>query len=422
VTLGPHAVFAVCAAALVGCAGEPQPRIDAVDPAQAYTDRDIRLTLIGAGFIPSFRLDPVSGERVAMMEGFSGRIGSEPNWETLIDFGWVGPTQISAGLAKEHAEDLPTGSCDVEITDPRGQKAQSSFVALGRDPAPVLMVTSAAGGELNAPGSDFHASVTATDQPPGHITALVWTYTEPRAEDGVQRDPVTRTCPCEPDSDHVDCAFDVTISPNLTPGMTVNLNLVAWDDAGNQTGQDIPPIMLSARPTVSSVTPAAGGVAGGTNVLIQGSGFVAGSRVYFGNSLLVPDGGIVVKGEIITGYAPAHIAGSVSVTVQSRLGFAEWDQKFEYQPPPQIKSISPSFGRQGQDTSVEVSGTNFTKTTIIYLGQTLAGASPLARTSWQSAEDIRGVVPASSGQVTVWAFDVNNGWTSLPDGFSWIAP
>jgi hypothetical protein len=56
---GPRAVFAACAAALLGCASnEPQPRIEAVDPAQAYTDNDIRLMLTGAGFVPSFHLDP----------------------------------------------------------------------------------------------------------------------------------------------------------------------------------------------------------------------------------------------------------------------------------------------------------------------------------------------------------------------------
>jgi hypothetical protein len=163
-------------------------------------------------------------------------------------------------------------------------------------------------------------------------------------------------------------------------------------------------------------------VAGGTNVLIQGSGFVAGSRAYFGNSLLIPDGGIVVSTEIITGYTAAHIAGSAPVIVQSRLGFAEWDHKFEYQLPPQIASISPSFGIQGQDTRVQVRGTHFTTATIIYLGQTLASARPLARTSWQSDTEISGVAPSSTGQATVWAFDVNNGWTSLPNGFSWIVP
>jgi hypothetical protein len=427
--IGPRAVFAVCAAALAGCAGsEPQPRIDAVDPAQGYTDRDLRLTLTGAGFVPSFRLDPVSGERVATMEGFSGQVSDLSKSAPLTDFGWVSPTQISADLDIQDPDDLAVGPCDVEIMDPRGHKAILSrgFLALGRYMfVPDLTVTSPAAGDLYAPGSLIHGQVTATDGPPGHLVALKWTYTEPTSDDGSQRDPVMGNCPSGLRSDRIDCAFDVTISPGLDPGMTVNLNIVALDDAmpPNQSSPIRVHINLSQRPTVSSVTPQSGGVAGGTNVVLRGSGFVPGSHTYFGNSLLVPDGGIVVDNQTITGYTPGHYtAAAVPVTVQSRLGYATWAYKFQYQLPPQIQSIVPSFGTQGENTFVTVSGTNFTQATVIYLGQTLAGAVVLASPSWRSTGEIDGVVPPGNGQAWVWAVDANNGWTRLPDQFSWIAP
>ena len=419
--------FVLCAAALVGCAGnEPHPRIDAVDPAQAYTDRSLWLTLIGSDFIPSFRIDPESGVRVATMEGFSGRIGGEPNWESLIDFGWIGPTQISVGLAREHVGDLPVGPCDVEITDPRGRVARLSagFFALGFEPPPFVKVTSPVIGPKYVPGGTIHAVVTATTPPPGHMTALTWTYTEPRAVDGTQRAPVTAACPFPPGATSIDCIFDVTISSNLSAGMTVNLVITASNDAPQPNNQTVDPlpIRLTPHPTVSSVKPPAGGVAGGTNVVIQGSGFETGSRAYFGTSLLIPNGGIVVNGETISGYAPAHVAGAVPVTVQSRLGFASWDEKFEYKLRPQILSISPAFALEGEDKLVQVAGANFTKTTIIYLGHALASAAPLDGAWFVSDSEIDGVVRHGSGQATVWAFDADNGWTSLPNGFSWIAP
>lgn len=423
----PRAGIVFCAAALLGCAGsEPHPRIDSIDPAQAYTDRGLWLTLIGSDFIPSFRIDPGSGARVATMEGFSGRIGGGLNWESLIDFGWIGPTQISVGLAKEHVGDLPVGPCDVEITDPRGRvaKLRDGFFALGFEPPPVVTVTSPVIGPKYVPGGTIHAVVTATTPPPGHMTALTWTYTEPKAVDGTQRNPVKAACPSLPGATSIDCAFDVTISSNLDPGMTVNLDIAAFNDAVPPYNQTVKPspIGLTPRPTVSLVTPKAGGVAGGTNVVIQGSGFERDSRVYFDNSLLIPNGGIFVAPEIISGYAPAHVAGLVLVTVRSHLGIASWDQKFEYRPGPQISQITPSVGVQGKETSVEVHGANFTNTTIIYLGHTLANAVPLTDPKWASDGEIDGVVPGGSGQATVWAFDPNDGWTSLPDGFSWIAP
>jgi hypothetical protein len=428
VTPGRRTGFAVLAAALAGCAGnEPQPRLDAVDPAQAYTDGDFRLTLTGADFIPSFRLDPVSGERVATMDGFSGRVGNQPTWFPLIDFGWVGPTQISAMLDLPDADDLGVGPCDVEITDPRGHKAllPAGFFALGRHTfAPFVALTSPSAGDLYTAGSIIHGDVTAVDQPPGQMTALIWTYTEPAADDGSQRDPVTANCPFRPGAGEIDCTFDVRISSGLDPGMTVTLDIVAADDAvpPNQTSVDLP-IRLSAPPKVSSVTPQAGGVAGGTNVVILGSGFVAGSRAYFDDTPLIPDGGIVSDDrQTITGYAPAHAAGPATVTVQSRLGLAAWSKSFMYQPPPQILSISPFYGTQGQNTPVQVRGSNFTASTMIYLGQVLAAAVPLANAYCVSDTLITGVVPGASGQATVWAFDANDGWTSLPDGFHWTAP
>ena len=424
-TLGPRASLAFCAAALIGCAGsEPHPRIDGVDPAQAYTDREIRLTLTGADFVPSFRIDPGSGARVATMQGFSGRIGSEPYWEALTDFGWIGPTQISVGLPKDDAEDLPNVPCDVEITDPRGHSAVllGGFLALGSEPPPLITVTRPVIGPPYVPGANIHAIVNAMTPPPGHMTALTWTYTEPNAVDGTQRNPETAACPSLPDAGSIDCTFDVTIGSNMSPGMTVNLDITATNDAppsNNQTVRHIP-LGLTPRPTVSSVMPQTGGIAGGTNVLIQGSGFVTGSRVYFGTSLLIPDGGIVVRPEIISGYAPAHGTGDVTVTVQSSLGFATWDQKFKYRLPPQISSIAPPAGAPGE--TVQIAGANFTTTTIIYLGQSLASAVPLANALWANDGEIKGVIPHGSGQATVWAFDPNNGWTSLPNGFTWIAP
>jgi hypothetical protein len=429
VTFGSRAGFAVFAAALVGCAGhEPQPRIDAVEPALAYTDGDIRLVLTGAGFLPSFRLDPVTGERVATMEDFSGRVGCESTRLPLSNFGWVGPTQISASLDIQDADDLAVGPCDVEITDPRGNKAvlTAGFRAMGRHTfAPALTIVSPAGGDPYAPGCTIHGHVTAADQPPGTMTGLTWTYAEFGNADESESRRVTGTCPFEPGSVSVDCTFDVSISSDLLPGTEVTLTIAASDDAAppNQTSVKYP-IRLTPIPTVDLVRPATGGVAGGTNVVIKGSGFVAGSRVSFGDSLLIPNGGIVVDPQTITGYAPAHPApGSVPVIVQSRLGVASSASGFEYLPRPQILSISPNYAKQGTDTDVQVLGTNFTADTIIYLGRTLADAKSLKNPSWLSISGIiRGTVPAASapGRTTVWAFDANNGWTSLPNGFSWI--
>ena len=426
VIFGPRAGFALCATALVSCTGsEPQPSIDAVEPSSAYADRDVRLTLIGAGFIPSFRLDPTSTERVAIMDGFSGQVGDQP----LTDFGWVSPTQISATLTSTVAMRLPFGLYQVEITDPRGRKAMaaSGFTELGVDKkAPNLDVEGPAAGENYWPGATIHAKVTATEQSPGYITALAWQYSEGEGA------PPSRTgvCPFEAGSSQVDCTFDIRISSDLSFDAKVRLDVSADDDA-------VPPnnaqwgltIQLHAPPNIDSVTPNFGGVAGGTSVVVGGSGFQSDSRVYFidegsdTTDLLVFDGGLVSEdGTTISGYAPPHAAGSVTVLVRSAQGDVSKAKAFAYRNPPQIISIDPSSGRPDQDTAVHVYGTNFNQATLVYLGESLADGILLVDPRWQSPTEISGTVPGSRGTVTVWALDPSNGWTSLPNGFSWSAP
>lgn len=68
-----------------------------------------------------------------------------------------------------------------------------------------------------------------------------------------------------------------------------------------------------ARPTVLSVSPASGSPTGGTVVTITGTGFIAGATVAFGTA--AGTGVTVVSPTEITVTAPAHAAGTVTVTV-----------------------------------------------------------------------------------------------------------
>src|SRR6202011_6045483 len=71
----------------------------------------------------------------------------------------------------------------------------------------------------------------------------------------------------------------------------------------------------TAAPTVSSVTPNAGPVAGGTAVTITGANFVGTATVNFGSN--AASNVTVVSGTQITATAPAGSAGAVTVTVTS---------------------------------------------------------------------------------------------------------
>ncbi len=75
---------------------------------------------------------------------------------------------------------------------------------------------------------------------------------------------------------------------------------------------------VNTAPTVASVTPASGPIAGGTGVAITGTNFASGATVSFGGT---PATGVsVVSGTSITATAPAHAAGAVDLVVTNSNG------------------------------------------------------------------------------------------------------
>ncbi len=74
------------------------------------------------------------------------------------------------------------------------------------------------------------------------------------------------------------------------------------------------------QPTVTSVSPNNGPVAGGTAVTITGTNFAAGATVTFGSAAATNV--VVVNSTTITATTPAGSAGAVTVTVTNRAGRA----------------------------------------------------------------------------------------------------
>ena len=76
-----------------------------------------------------------------------------------------------------------------------------------------------------------------------------------------------------------------------------------------------------AKPTVSSLIPAAGSIAGGNTVTINGTGFVSGAGVKFGATASATV--TFVSATQLKAVAPAHAAGIVDVTVTT----PGWDER-----------------------------------------------------------------------------------------------
>lgn len=403
-----------------GC-DNPQPALQAVEPGQGHSDHDLRLLLLGRDFIPSAIVDPQSGRRIATSEGFSAQVGTGDTWIALTGLDWLGTGVLAASLPGAAAQHLPSGALDVRITDPRRRSSTlpGGFVELGPDHGkPGLAFITPPPGAPFVPGMAVRGSLRATETPPARLRQIGWTS----FEKGVER--AHGTCLPPAEAHTVDCDFLFTLGASLVAGDTVRIAAYVYDDALAANRADAEYVItIRARPTLTRIEPSRGGTAGGTDVIISGSGFEPGSQVVVDeDELLFPNGGLFVNSTTISGAMPAHAAGSVTVSVRTPLGDAVGTRPFTYLPPPRIATITPNLGSAAGGTPVTVTGSGFDGSTRIYFGATLAGAVPLADAFLQGETSIVGRTPAGIGVTTVWAASDTLGFTQLPGGFAWSTP
>jgi len=412
-----RAALAVLPCFLWACSGvSPTPGIGRVTPKEAYSDQEIKFTIIGWSFVPATAMDPATGQRDLNNSGFSGRVGFGTQWAPLSQFVWYSTQEMSATLSEADARMLNRGTFSLEITDPRGVKAVASIILDGLDTTPpTIEMLSPAPDDRFTSGSVVPLRVHVTDPAPGILTRVGWRL----FADGLPE--ISDSCILSEDQGDVVCQADLTIPADWLPPTKVTLEIQAQDQSRTRE-----PATLTRRyqlvpsPSDLTISPTRGGTMGGTEVIIKGVSLVKGTRALLNGVPLLPQGGLWVNDQTLTGQVPENSPGKVTLTIESPLGNCALLEAFEYRPTPMLLAIEPASGPPNQ--SVRLIGTGFTAASRILFGHSLQDALPLSQSPVDRDTAITGKVPSGSGWQTVWVYDPEFGFSSLPSGFLFTSP
>jgi IPT/TIG domain len=151
-------------------------------------------------------------------------------------------------------------------------------------------------------------------------------------------------------------------------------------------------------PTVTSMTPTTGPVAGGQKVTIHGTNFVHVSWVSFG-ATTKGTSVHVSSSTALTVIAPPGAAGAVPVRIRTWYGTSppRLADHFTYIPPPAITGLAPPSGPSAGGTTVTLSGTGMSSITAVRFG-----ATPASGLTHPSATTLSVVAPPhAAGAVDV---------------------
>jgi IPT/TIG domain-containing protein len=418
VTFGGAAAAVVASAATAIAVTTPAHAAGAVDV--TVTNPDGQATTLPAGFAyqapapppPVLSgLSPVSGPTAGgTVVTLSGAAFSSA---VTVSFGGAAATVTAAGATSITTTTPPhaAGGVDVVVTNADGQAATLA-AAFGYleppppPPPPVLAGVSPATGPIAGgtrvvlSGSGFAAGATvafgAAAAAVESLTATSLTVTSPAGAAGAVAVQVTN-----PDGQ----------SSTLPGGWTY--------------------LAPPPPPTLASATPASGGTAGGTSVLLAGTGFAFGATVTVGGAAATV-GGLGATAISIT--TPAHAAGASDVVVTNPDGQqATLAGGFTFVAPPAppvLQAVSPASGDVAGGTSVILAGTGFAGAAGVTFGgaaATVTGASATSLTvttpaGVAGAVDVAVTNPDGQGSTLAAAFTYTSAPVGQPPAFDGLTP
>jgi alpha-tubulin suppressor-like RCC1 family protein len=276
-----------------------------------------------------------------------------------------GATLNSEGLPEDPSPDAPPGDGSGEAADPPTNYGSLSVTSLPTQYNSACEGTFEAGQEVEIQGTGFlpNASLTVTLSSPGSASD----FADPLATVTSDGDGTVDTDVTIPST-----ATGFPVASGAAPalffdavGPSADPNAQSQDDNG-MTALIPPSSPCAVPPTIDSVSPAVGPVAGGTSVTLSGSLFNGVNGVDFGSTPAASYS--VTSPTTITAVAPSNAAGEVDISVSNASGTSSLsaNDQFQFDPVPSVTSISPPISSQG--SSVSVVGSGFVNGTTVRFG------------------------------------------------------
>ena len=295
---------------------------------------------------------PIVGGNTVTITGTGFTNGS------VVDFGPGNPaSSVTVGSGGTSitatAPSAPSGSAttvDVTVSTPGGTSPTSSADSFTYTKAPIVSSISPGAGPL---GGGNAVTITGANFTTTATTTVFF---------GTSRSSLI----------NVNVATQ-TITASAPGGSGGNRRCHCFHPGGTSSSTIADKYTYDPVPTVSSVSPNAGPLAGGTSVKIMGTGFTSGSTVAFGSKAATSVTFNSVSS--ITATAPAGAAGAVDVTVTTPGGTSGMSNvdKFIYETIPTVTSVSASAGPLAGGNTVTITGTNFTTGATVAFGGSPAG-------------------------------------------------
>jgi hypothetical protein len=316
--------------------------------------------------------------------------GSRFTGATQVKFGTANATAFTVVSGTRITATAPagTGTVDVTVTTPNGTSAAGAAdqftygpnitgVSPGRGPG-------GGGTSVTITGSDFSAA-----------TAVAFGATSATS-------------------------FKVNSSSSITavsPEGTGTMDVTVTDPEATSSVGPADRFEYVPAPTVTSVSPAGGPEAGGTEVTIAGTNLDEVTAVDFG---LSPASFFLNNEGTITAISPVG-GGVVDITVTGFGGtsLTSFADQFSYEPPPSIAAISPETGPARGGTSVTITGANLAGVTAVDFGSVSATGVIVNSPSSITATAPNGT-PGATVDVTVTSLGGTSP-TSTADHFRYVA-